>query len=117
LKPKIQRAFPARGRPRAPALFRGCPALRKSSADRKKFFKESLGSADLGFIRRMPPRASSFNGHSAPRAENFSRENARDVLWGRPIFHAPQLPNPQVIRDPLPFRTQSFSPGRPVNGR
>jgi hypothetical protein len=65
----------------------------------------------------MPPRASSFNGHSAPRAENFSRENARDVLWGRPIFHAPQLPNPQVIRDPLPFRTQSFSPGRPVNGR
>lgn len=28
-----------------------------------------------------------------------------DILWGRPLFHAPPLPNPRVIFDPLPFRT------------
>ncbi|MBI5426265.1 MAG: hypothetical protein HZA32_19495 [Opitutae bacterium] len=26
----------------------------------------------------------------------------RDVLWGRPVFRAPQL-NPRVIFEPLPF--------------
>lgn len=27
----------------------------------------------------------------------------RDVLWGRPLFKAPMLPNPRVAFDPLPF--------------
>jgi hypothetical protein len=27
---------------------------------------------------------------------------ARDVLWGRPVFHAPTL-NPRTQFDPLPF--------------
>jgi len=27
----------------------------------------------------------------------------RDVLWGRPLFKAPMLPNPRVVFDPLPF--------------
>lgn len=27
----------------------------------------------------------------------------RDVLWGRPLFKAPSLPNPRVVFDPLPF--------------
>lgn len=27
----------------------------------------------------------------------------RDVLWGRPMFKAPSLPNPRVALDPLPF--------------
>jgi len=30
----------------------------------------------------------------------------RDVLWDRPLFRPPLLPNPRVIFDPLPFRTQ-----------
>jgi len=29
--------------------------------------------------------------------------DARDVLWGRPVFKAPALPNPRVVFDPLPF--------------
>lgn len=28
---------------------------------------------------------------------------SRDVLWGRPLFKAPSLPNSRVIFDPLPF--------------
>jgi hypothetical protein len=32
----------------------------------------------------------------------------RDIIWDRPIFRAPALPNPRVIFDPLPFRTQLF---------
>jgi hypothetical protein len=27
----------------------------------------------------------------------------RDILWGRPVFKAPELPNPRVAFDPLPF--------------
>ena len=27
----------------------------------------------------------------------------RDVLWGRPLFKAPKLPNPRLAFDPLPF--------------
>ena len=27
----------------------------------------------------------------------------RDILWDRPLFKAPALPNPRVARDPLPF--------------
>ncbi|HVU17103.1 MAG TPA: hypothetical protein VHD32_09255 [Candidatus Didemnitutus sp.] len=30
----------------------------------------------------------------------------RDVLWGRPLFKAPSLPNPRVAFDPLPFFAQ-----------
>lgn len=27
----------------------------------------------------------------------------RDILWNRPLFKAPALPNPRVAFDPLPF--------------
>ena len=27
----------------------------------------------------------------------------QDVIWGRPVFKAPVLPNPRTIFDPLPF--------------
>jgi hypothetical protein len=37
----------------------------------------------------------------------------RDIVWDRPIFRAPLLPNPRVIFDPLPFRAQTA----PVFGR
>lgn len=36
------------------------------------------------------------------RSLDHPRE-ACDFSWGRPIFKAPQLPNPRVIFDPLPF--------------
>jgi hypothetical protein len=31
------------------------------------------------------------------------RTMPRDVLWGRPLFKAPKLPNPRIAFDPLPF--------------
>ena len=30
----------------------------------------------------------------------------RDIVWDRPVFRPPVLPNPRVIFDPLPFTTQ-----------
>ncbi len=39
---------------------------------------------------------------------------AYDILWGRPIFRAPPLPNPRVIFDPLPFRALLPYERRPV---
>jgi hypothetical protein len=43
-----------------------------------------------------------------PEREKAQRP-AADVLWGRPIFKAPSLPNPRIVYDPQPFRTQLFS--------
>jgi hypothetical protein len=31
------------------------------------------------------------------------RRLERDILWGQPVFRAPELPNPRVIQDQLPF--------------
>ena len=31
------------------------------------------------------------------------RVRPRDILWGQPVFKAPELPSPRVIFDPLPF--------------
>lgn len=31
------------------------------------------------------------------------RVRPRDILWGQPVFKAPELPNPRVVFDPLPF--------------
>jgi hypothetical protein len=52
-------------------------------------------------------------------AGEFSRlapgpRRQRDILWDRPVFHPPGLPNPRVIFDPLPFRTQLFNTARRV---
>ena len=40
----------------------------------------------------------------------------RDIIWDRPIFRAPtlSLPNPRVVFDPPPFRTQIFHTARRV---
>lgn len=27
----------------------------------------------------------------------------RDILWNRPVFKAPTLPNPRITPEPLPF--------------
>lgn len=28
----------------------------------------------------------------------------RDLMWGRPVFKAPALPNPRIEFDPFPFQ-------------
>lgn len=33
----------------------------------------------------------------------------RDILWNRPVFKAPTLPNPRVALDPLPFTATRLS--------
>jgi hypothetical protein len=27
----------------------------------------------------------------------------RDIMWNRPLFKAPALPNPTIVLEPLPF--------------
>ncbi len=36
----------------------------------------------------------------------------RDIIWDRPVFRPPGLPNPRVVFDPPPFRTQLFGVAR-----
>jgi hypothetical protein len=40
-----------------------------------------------------------------------------DILWGQPVFKAPELPNPRVVFDPLPFTatrvTHAATPSSP----
>jgi hypothetical protein len=31
------------------------------------------------------------------------QSSARDILWNKPLFKAPALPNPRIALDPLPF--------------
>jgi hypothetical protein len=40
-----------------------------------------------------------------------------EIVWGRPVFLPPELANPRVVLDPLPFRAQSFGGFRPAGGR
>jgi len=41
----------------------------------------------------------------SPSFPNLPAKQAmmRDVLWGRPLFKAPDLPNPRPRLEPLPF--------------
>ena len=41
----------------------------------------------------------------------------RDVTWGRILFRPPELANPRLIFDPLPFRTHEFVPAKNVPAR
>jgi hypothetical protein len=34
---------------------------------------------------------------------------AQDIVWGRPVFRAPDLPPPQLAFAPLPPRSQFFT--------
>lgn len=61
----------------------------------------------------LPAMSRSLHQAQPPLSPGFSlsgsgRTMLRDILWDRPIFRAPALPNPRVIFDPLPFRTQLF---------
>jgi hypothetical protein len=40
---------------------------------------------------------------SAAALDSVRQAIIRDILWNRPVFKAPVLPNPRVAFDPLPF--------------
>jgi hypothetical protein len=42
--------------------------------------------------------------HPAVRAFAAVRQTLnRDIMWNRPLFRAPALPNPTIALEPLPF--------------
>jgi hypothetical protein len=51
--------------------------------------------------------------YPTPRRTNDALNSAsrfcRDITWGRILFLPPELANPRVIFDPLPFRSQEFA--------
>ena len=49
--------------------------------------------------------------------ETAEKGRTVDVSWGRPVFKAPDISNPRLVFDPLPFRTQLFGNTRPSAGR
>jgi hypothetical protein len=44
--------------------------------------------------------------------DTADKGRAVDVSWGRPVFKAPDIANPRLVFDPLPFRTQLFGSSR-----
>jgi hypothetical protein len=65
----------------------------------------------------MPPRPSKPDVIRSAKAEKRERRVFEEIRWGKPVFRPPELPNPQVEPDPLPFPVQSFGNGRSVGGR
>ncbi|MBL9216776.1 MAG: hypothetical protein JNG83_14965 [Opitutaceae bacterium] len=62
----------------------------------------------------MPSRTAPSRFPAGTPGFEAARPLTRDVAWDRPIFRAPVLPNPRVIFDPLPFRTQLFTAARQI---
>jgi len=59
-----------------------------------------------------------FSAELTTPAASKKRVRPRDILWGRPVFKAPELPNPRVIFDPLPFTAVRVTqPGEPLARR
>lgn len=53
-----------------------------------------------------------------PASRNSAAGPKRDIIWDRPVFRPPLLPNPRVIFDPLPFTTQRMgATWRPASDR
>ena len=65
----------------------------------------------------MPPSSSRSDFDRSARAEERKRPIMEEIIWGRPVFRPPELVNPRVVLDPLPFRIQSFGDCRPSGGR
>jgi hypothetical protein len=42
-------------------------------------------------------------------AINAASRLCRDITWGRILFLPPELANPRVIFDPMPFRAHEFA--------
>jgi len=52
------------------------------------------------------------------KASAIRSHQLRDITWDRPVFLPPQLPNPRVIYDQLPFTAHRLSaPSRSSAGR
>jgi hypothetical protein len=56
--------------------------------------------------------------HSQAGVNGAPLRRTRDLAWGRPLFLPPELTNPRVIFDPLPFRctAPAFPHGRKSSG-
>ena len=52
------------------------------------------------------------NARQSAGVSNLSSRLRSDVTWGRFLFQPPELTNPHVIFDPMPFRTHEFAPLR-----
>ncbi len=64
----------------------------------------------------MPPRASRPESDRSSKTESLGRGILQEVIWGRPIFRPPHLPNPTLALEPLAARSPSFTP-RPTAAR
>jgi hypothetical protein len=40
---------------------------------------------------------------AAQMLASVRQSSPRDILWNKPLFKAPALPNPHIALDPLPF--------------
>ena len=40
---------------------------------------------------------------------NLNSSLSRDITWDRPVFRPPELPNPRIMLDPLPFTVHRLS--------
>jgi hypothetical protein len=61
--------------------------------------------ANLNYLTTMSALHKSplFPAELTTPAASKKRVQPRDILWGQPVFKAPELPNPRVQFDPLPF--------------
>lgn len=66
----------------------------------------------------MPaPASSPLLASASTKAETGRRRREKEIAWGRPVFRPPELINPRVAFDPLPFGTQSFAFHGATGGR
>ena len=48
-------------------------------------------------------KTSLFSAELTTPSASKKRVRPRDILWGQPVFKAPELQNPRIQFDPLPF--------------
>jgi len=48
-------------------------------------------------------RNSNRHNTTAPPSLTAQKGRTQDLIWGRPVFKAPKLPNPRAAFEPLPF--------------
>ena len=80
------------------------------------FAKDGRGLADESPWFDMPPRPSNPDLARLAKAKERERRIVEEILWGKPVFRPPELANPRVVLDPMPFPLQSFRNGRPAGG-
>jgi len=48
----------------------------------------------------------------SPGVSDLTSRLRCDVTWGRFLFQPPELTNPHIIFDPMPFRSHEYAPVR-----